>query len=58
MKFETTLARVALRLFGISWKDLDEIFRDIMSFVCTPIMLGFGFNRIAPTSSHEKPQPP
>lgn len=36
--------------FGISPEDLDLILKEVFSFVCTPIMFGFGFNRIAPTS--------
>jgi hypothetical protein len=30
MKFEKALARCVLRLLGIHWKDLDEVFLDIM----------------------------
>jgi hypothetical protein len=51
VRFQRALVRCALRLIGISPEEVDQIFRDIMSFVCTPIMFSFGFNRVAMPSS-------
>jgi len=50
-KFQTAFTRCALRLLGIDWRELDLIWKEILSFVCTPIMFSFGFNRVAMPSS-------